>query len=123
MAKQLLAPAGLRKPAGPFSAGISTPSGRMVFVAGQVAVDGNGNTVGVGDLGAQTRQVLQNIGQVLAAGGATFDDVVKVTVFVTDLEHLAELEPFGVDEAIVGKALYENRFTFADAVRAAEGRG
>jgi reactive intermediate/imine deaminase len=63
-----------------------------VFVAGQVAVDESGNTVGVGDLGAQTRQVLQNVGRVLEAGGATFDDVVKVTVFVTDLEQLADLQ-------------------------------
>jgi reactive intermediate/imine deaminase len=92
MAKQELTPDGMRKPSGPFSAGVSTPGGRLVFVAGQVAVDESGNTVGVGDLGAQTRQVLQNVGRVLEAGGATFDDVVKVTVFVTDLEQLADLQ-------------------------------
>lgn len=92
MPKQELAPAGLRKPSGPFSAGTSAPSGRMVFVAGQVAVDANGQTVGGGDIGAQARQVFQNMSKVLAAGGASFDDVVKVTVFVTELEHLDRLQ-------------------------------
>ena len=90
MAKQKLTPGGMSRPSGPFSSGIK--SGRFVFVAGQVAVDGNGKTVGVGDIGAQTRQVLQNIGKVLEAGGASFDDVVKVTVFVTDLGNLQALQ-------------------------------
>ncbi len=90
MPKQALVPAGAAKPSGPFSAGIK--SGQFVFVAGQVAIDESGKTVGVGDIGAQTRQVLTNIGKVLEAGGATFDDVVKVTVFVTDLSNLAALQ-------------------------------
>jgi reactive intermediate/imine deaminase len=90
MAKQQLVPDGAAAPSGPFSAGIR--SGRMVFVAGQVAIDEAGQTVGVGDMGAQTRQVLTNVGKVLKAGGATFDDVVKVTIFVTDLDNLAALQ-------------------------------
>jgi reactive intermediate/imine deaminase len=90
VAKKQLIPDTAAAPSGPFSAGIR--SGRMVFVAGQVAVDEHGQTVGVGDLGAQTRQVLTNIGKVLRAGGATFDDVVKVTVFVTDLDNLSALQ-------------------------------
>jgi reactive intermediate/imine deaminase len=90
MPKQALVPARAAKPSGPFSAGVK--SGRFVFVAGQVAVDEKGETVGVGDIGAQTRQVLTNIGKVLEAGGATFGDVVKVTVFVTDLSNLAALQ-------------------------------
>jgi phosphoribosylformimino-5-aminoimidazole carboxamide ribotide isomerase len=52
--------------------------------------------------------------KISAAGGISSLD---------DLAHLAELEAYGVDEAIVGKALYENRFTFAEAVKAAGGRG
>ena len=88
--KQQLKGEGLAPPSGPFSQGIKT--GRFVFVAGQVAVDGQGRTVGVGDIGAQTRQALKNVGAVLEAGGATFDDVVKVTVFVTDLANLQDLQ-------------------------------
>lgn len=90
MAKQRLAPEGMARPSGPFSSGVR--GGRFVFVAGQVAVDSEGKTVGVGDIGAQTRQVLTNIGKVLQAGGATFGDVVKVTVFVTDLANLPALQ-------------------------------
>lgn len=90
MAKEALAPKGARPPSGPFSLGIKR--GGFLFVAGQVAVDADGKTVGVGDIGAQTRQVLRNIGKVLESGGATFDDVVKVTVFVTDLSHLPDLQ-------------------------------
>ena len=90
MGKQKLTPAGTARPSGPFSSGIK--SGRFVFVAGQVAVDEQGKTVGVGDIGQQTRQVLKNVGKVLEAGGATFDDVLKVTVFVTDLSDLGALQ-------------------------------
>jgi 2-iminobutanoate/2-iminopropanoate deaminase len=90
MAKDALAPPALSKPSGPFSQGVK--SGRFVFVAGQVAVDGDHRTVGAGDIGAQTRQALRNVGAVLEAAGATFDDVVKMTVFVTELERLAELQ-------------------------------
>jgi reactive intermediate/imine deaminase len=90
MPKQEIAPANIRKPSGPFAAGIR--KGRVVFVSGQVAVDEQGRTVGKGDIGAQTRQVLTNIGKVLEAGGATFADVCKVTVFVTDLDNLQALQ-------------------------------
>lgn len=90
MAKQQIVPASAARPSGPFSSGIR--SGRFVFVAGQVAVDEQGKTVGVGDIAAQTRQVLTNIGKVLQAGGAGFDDVCKVTVFVTDLANLPALQ-------------------------------
>jgi enamine deaminase RidA (YjgF/YER057c/UK114 family) len=55
---------------------------RTVYVSGQVAQDAQGAVVGVGDLAAQTRQVLSNLGVALAAAGATFADVVKITTFV-----------------------------------------
>jgi enamine deaminase RidA (YjgF/YER057c/UK114 family) len=58
---------------------------KMVFVAGQVALDADGNTIGVGDLAAQTEQCYLNVAAALAAVGATFDDVAKFTVYVTDL--------------------------------------
>ena len=64
----------------------------MVFASGQVARDVDGNLVGPGDIHAQTRQVLRNLQAVLAEGGAALDDVVKVTVFVTNLpEHFAAI--------------------------------
>mgnify|MGYP000035251068 CR=1 FL=1 len=62
--------------------GISVSPGKLVFIAGQVGVDSNGNLVGKGDAAAQTRQALENIGHVLAAAGAGFSDVVEFTTYV-----------------------------------------
>ena len=55
---------------------------RLVFVAGQVAEDAQGNLVGAGDLEAQSRQAFANVGRALAAGGARPDQVTKITIFV-----------------------------------------
>lgn len=55
---------------------------RLVFMAGQVAWDADGTTVGVGDLAAQVEQCYLNVATALAGVGATFDDVAKVTVYV-----------------------------------------
>ena len=62
--------------------------GRFVAVSGQVAVDEDGKVVGEGDAVAQARQVFENLRRCLAAAGATFDEVVKLTYFVTDMAHL-----------------------------------
>ena len=56
----------------------------MVFVSGQVGRNAQGE-VAKGDIRAQTRQALENVKAVLEAAGATMDDIVKVTVFVTDV--------------------------------------
>jgi reactive intermediate/imine deaminase len=60
-------------------------SGKLLFVAGQTAVDLNGNIVGVGDFRAQAEQVYTNLKNVIEASGGTLDDVMKVTNFVTDI--------------------------------------
>ena len=57
---------------------------RTVYISGQVAMDAEGKLVGAGDLGAQTGQVMQNLGKALAAAGASFADVVKITTYVVD---------------------------------------
>ena len=59
---------------------------RMIFVAGQLARDKNGNCVGKGDMRAQIEQVGQNIKDALEAAGATLADVVKTTTYVTDMD-------------------------------------
>jgi 2-iminobutanoate/2-iminopropanoate deaminase len=61
--------------------------GNTVYVAGQLALDKAGKLVGPNDIGVQTRQILENIKRVLEGGGATLQDVVKVTVFVTDIRY------------------------------------
>ena len=60
-------------------------AGRLVFVSGCVATDDQGRVVGGRDVVAQARQVHENIKRCLAAAGATFADVCKVTVFVKDI--------------------------------------
>ncbi|MFI6584548.1 RidA family protein [Embleya sp. NPDC050493] len=57
---------------------------KLVFIAGQVAWDADGATVGAGDLAAQVEQCYLNIGTALAGVGASFDDVAKLTVHVVD---------------------------------------
>jgi enamine deaminase RidA (YjgF/YER057c/UK114 family) len=60
----------------------------LLFVAGQVPVDEQGTVVGEGDFEAQTRQTFENMGRVLAQAGMTFDNVVQVGVFMTDISQL-----------------------------------
>jgi enamine deaminase RidA (YjgF/YER057c/UK114 family) len=59
---------------------------RLVFVAGQLARDASGQTVGKGDMRAQIVQTCENIKTALAAAGASLADVVKTTTFVTDID-------------------------------------
>lgn len=63
-------------------------TGRLVAVAGQLPLDERGELVGAGDPAAQARQVFENLRRCLATAGATFDDVVKLTCFVTDMAHM-----------------------------------
>ncbi|WP_436996372.1 RidA family protein [Streptomyces sp. enrichment culture] len=67
---------------------VMTGTGRLVAVSGQLALDEDGRIVGAGDAGAQARQVFENLRLCLAAAGAAFDDVVKLTYFVTDMAHM-----------------------------------
>lgn len=68
-------------------------AGRLVFVSGCVATDAQGRTVGGADVVAQARQVHENLKRCLAAAGATFADVCKVTVF---LKNVADREKVNV---------------------------
>ena len=68
-------------------------AGDLLFVSGIVPVDEAGALVGEGDVVEQARQVFRNLGAVLAAAGAGFDDVVKVTVYLTDVDDRARINP------------------------------
>jgi len=82
MSKQIINPAGMAPPSG-YSYAVKK-SGTPVFISGQVAFDGDGKLVGEGDAAAQTEQVFKNLRTVVEAAGGTLDDIVKITVFVTD---------------------------------------
>jgi 2-iminobutanoate/2-iminopropanoate deaminase len=69
----------------PFSLGVVS-SGRLLHTAGITARDREGEIVGVGDVAAQTRQCFENLGDILAAAGASWADVVKYTIYTTDIQ-------------------------------------
>ena len=68
-------------------------AGGFLHVSGVIAVDGEGNLVGGDDVAAQTRQVLENMRAILEAGGCGFEDVVKVTIFLTDVDDRPLINP------------------------------
>ena len=79
-------PEGVHPPVGRYSHLARVKAGELLFLAGQVAVDENGDLVGKGDVGAQTRQTFQNIGTILESAGATFGNVVQVTTYLVGRE-------------------------------------
>jgi 2-iminobutanoate/2-iminopropanoate deaminase len=83
--------AGLAEPISHFTDAVR--AGDLLFVSGVVPVDRDGKLVGRGDVVAQARQVFESIGTVLEAAGATFADVVKVTVFLTDVNDRTAIFP------------------------------
>ena len=91
MTRRALNPDGLPAPVGPYSNVVTTGPGRLVFVAGQIAFDANGELVGAGDIAAQTRQVMENIRLGLEAAGATFADVVRVVNYITDVSLFGDM--------------------------------
>ena len=78
-------PRTLPKPQG-FSYGFEVKHGRLVFIAGQVARDASNNVVGQGDIVAQFRQVCSNIQAVMNAAGGEMTDIVKLTIYVLDVD-------------------------------------
>ena len=67
--------------------------GDLLFISGIVGVDERGQVVGEGDAARQTRQLFENMKKVLDAAGASFADVLKVTVFLTDIDDRARINP------------------------------
>ncbi|WP_030856405.1 RidA family protein [Streptomyces sp. NRRL S-37] len=92
---------------------VVTGTGRFVAVSGQLALDEEGRLVGEGDAGAQARQVFENLRRCLAAAGATFDDVVKLTFFVTDMAHMPAIR------AVRAEHIPDDRLPAASAVQVA----
>jgi enamine deaminase RidA (YjgF/YER057c/UK114 family) len=88
-------PRTLPKPQG-FSYGYEVKHGRLIFIAGQVARDGNNQVVGKGDIVAQFRQVCANIQTVMSAAGGEMSDIVKLTIYVLDVnEYKQRLREIG----------------------------
>lgn len=87
MSRQIVSSAQAPRAIGPYSQAVAAPAGRLLFCSGQIPLDpASGEMVGAGDVRAQTERVLQNLGAVLAAGGASFASVVKTTIYLADLQ-------------------------------------
>lgn len=73
---------------GPYSQAVVVPVGdkRMVFCSGQIALDPATGAMIEGDVEAQTRRVLANLGAVLASAGSSYADVVKTTIFLQSMD-------------------------------------
>src|SRR3954470_16436337 len=69
-----------------FSQAVIASGTRTIYVSGQVSIDERGAVVGAGDLAAQTTQAMRNVGLALAAAGASYADIVKITTFVVNYQ-------------------------------------
>ena len=110
MRRQAITTARIATPIGPFSAAVHGGGG--LWVSGQVAQDPATGRLVAGDVTAQTEQIFRNLAAVLAAAGKTFDDVLRVGVFLADMQH------FSAMNAVYGRhfsAPYPARTTVAVA--------
>lgn len=89
--------------------------GDLLFISGQAAIDAQGRIVGVGDFDAQAKQAFENLDRVLRAGGSSLKNVVKVTIFLTDMsnfDRIVELRgrwfipPYPADTIVEVSSLY-----------------
>ncbi len=93
---------------GPYSQAIEVSGGRTLYLSGQIPLDpATGDIVGVDDVRAQTERVLDNLSAVLRAAGMTFDNLVKVGIFLSDLADFATVNE-----------LYARRFGASPPARA-----
>src|SRR5260370_22316146 len=76
-------------PAPGYSQIVDVSAGRIIFIAGQTALDRDGNVVGKADFAAQATQVFDNLTIALQASGCTAANLIKLTVFLTDMDNLA----------------------------------
>src|SRR5262245_19104505 len=83
-----LNPASAPPPQGMYSHVERVAPGELAFIAGQVAVDANGNAVGVGDFAAQVGHVFENLGKILNDLGSEFEAVVQFTTFLTSADFI-----------------------------------
>lgn len=111
MEKKQIITANAPSPAGPYSQGIAVD--RLVFVAGQRPADPKTGEIAEG-IAAQTRQVIENLASVLEAAGSSLEDVVRSTVYLSDIKYFAEMN--AVYEKLMPKP-YPARTTIGTQLR------
>jgi len=81
MVKKFINPVGM-KPLGMYTTITVAQGGSIAFISGQVSADANGKVVAAGDIEAQSVQVFENLKLALGGVGATFEDVIKLTIYI-----------------------------------------
>jgi 2-iminobutanoate/2-iminopropanoate deaminase len=76
-------------PIGPYSQAVLT--GKMLFISGQIPIDPETNQLINGSIGEETRQVMKNLEALLSTSGLSFESVVKASIFLSDMNHFAEV--------------------------------
>lgn len=101
-------------PLAPYAISPGWKAGGLLFLSGQAAIDESGAIVGAGDFEAQLAQTFANIDRVLAAGGSSRDQIVKVTIYLTDMANFPAMvearkryfaEPWPADTIVEVQAL------------------
>ncbi len=87
MAIKTIQPKALHDPRPRYSQGIQATGGKLLFIAGQTAVDHAGNVVGKGNIEEQAQQVFENLTAVLKAAGGSFKNLVMTTTYITDRKY------------------------------------
>ncbi len=87
--KEFISTQNAAKPIGPYSQGIIA-QGKFIFISGQIPIDTNGSIVGE-DIKAQTKQVILNIKAILESIGASLDNIVKTTVYLSDMNNFSAM--------------------------------
>lgn len=99
----------------PFRLAQGYRAGDLLFISGQAAIDSGGKIVGIGDFDAQAKQAFENLDRVLRAGGSSLKNVIKVTIFLTDMGYfgrIVELRgqwftvPYPADTIVEVRSLY-----------------
>jgi reactive intermediate/imine deaminase len=83
--KKIVQPSKVHVPQAGYSHAVKVTGSELIFVAGQISRDKNGNIVGVDDIEAQTKQVLENLRAVLEEANSGLDDVVWTEIYLTDM--------------------------------------
>lgn len=102
MSKQIVHTDGAPVAIGPYSQAVRVSCGELLFTAGQIPIDPETGEVVAGGIGEQTRRVLENLKAVVEAGGSSFGRVLKVTVF------LAEMNDFAAMNEVYGEYFTED---------------
>ena len=87
--RSVLIPDGVAVPGGKYTHAIRVRGGELLFISGQVAIDAAGDFVGKEDVATQTRQVFENLGNVLKTAGGSFSDVVELMYYIVGRSSVA----------------------------------